>query len=69
MSNKLAKLAEHANTLMREDINLDSAHGTLPSRCTQNECNGFLDFVRVHDTIKSKTVLKCRECGHELELD
>jgi NAD-dependent SIR2 family protein deacetylase len=69
MSSRIAKLAESSNLNMRDDIYITESHGTLPSRCTQNECNGFLDFVRVHDTIKSKTVLKCRECGHELELD
>lgn len=63
----LAKLAEHSNVKMRDDIILDSAHGTLPSSC--NKCKGFLDFVRIHNVDRSETVLKCRECGHVVHLD
>jgi len=69
MSSRTARLAEHANTVIRDDIHLDSAHGLLPSECSK--CNGFLDFVRVHNSIedKDKTILRCRECKHELNLD
>lgn len=67
MSKLTAQLAEHKHVIIRDDITIDSGHGVLPADCCK--CKGVLDFVRVHDTKGSKTILRCRNCKHELDLD
>ena len=62
MNSKVAKLAEHHNITL-PDIVIPSCQGELPAYC--DKCTGFLDFKRKNN----KTILKCRECGKELDLD
>jgi len=56
---KLAKLAEHGNTIV-SDL---GGNGVLPSSCMK--CNGKLDFTKDNN----KTVLKCRDCDEIVALD
>ncbi len=67
MSTRLAKIAESSAVIMRDDIIVDSGHGLLPSDCCK--CKGPLDFIRIHDTFSSRTVLECRFCSHRHEID
>jgi len=67
MNSKVARLAEHQHTMMIQNINVASGHGMLSSNCCK--CKGFMDFVRIHDTYQSRTVLRCRKCKHEINLD
>lgn len=57
------EIAKQNNRKMRDDIIVESSYGTLPAYC---KCKGFLDFVR---NAQNQTVLKCRECGSEIDLD
>lgn len=71
MSSKLAKIAEVSeetrNYIINRNIDINSGHGLLPSNCCK--CKGPLDFVRVVNGEKGKTVLECRECKHQIALD